>query len=52
MPDLMCRGETNARDRLPHHRNAGSAEISLDLTVETSTDTLICVCGRRSSAAC
>jgi len=52
MPDLRFRGERNAPKRLPHHRNAANSAVPLDLTKETSTNTLISARGRRSSATC
>jgi hypothetical protein len=52
MPDLTFRGEGNARKQLPHPRNAANGAVPLDLTENTSTDTLISARGRRFSAAC
>jgi hypothetical protein len=52
MPDLMLRGERNARERLPHYRKATRHEVPLDFEGKTPTETQIRTRRRRFSAAC
>jgi len=52
MPDLMFRGERNARERLPQYRKSTRGAVPLDFERETSSETQIRAFRRRFSAAC
>jgi hypothetical protein len=52
MSDLKLRGEKNAREQKQQHQKAICSAVPHDFQTETSSQTQICVCRRRFSAAC
>jgi hypothetical protein len=52
MSDLKLRGAQNSREQKQQHQNAIYSAVPHDFQSETSSQTQICVCRRRFSAAC